>query len=602
MAKASFKPPLQPPTTLYQSSLFCQGTNMYPAMYVPRDYNTSTPNWTWTIGNCGPPSTMQSNLLTIRETKQGEPTIEGLPVCVGESVLNLPSPSPAASLQGQIVKRPNKADKSGGMEMCSSAPLTNVSSTHAKQERRTAELSKDSLKHLQEKKDTLEWIISTRDTSTALSPSLPTYSPESSSCSLETMPRHFVPGENLEESRALVMELFRTLSRQDCESSSDELSSAEGSPVHSRYSSTPLTDGTGTSPKSGTTTSISNIERNPKRSLPGRDGSFQEGDGDEPPRKESRQDKNPSSSEAIASLQGRPQMPCPVQEPQKCQGTNATISQLLRSLEERHRIVICQGCCSKVHVPDDGGKADIVRKRHKSQPCELRCIGTTCSGTPSNGAPYHSRTENCPTWRSLPSESEVVFYLDSHQPRREPARPGLLHRPRGADICDALMRDIEERDKGRVCLESELEAAHERNVQLEERQKKKLDSLENIIETLLERLEENKVKVPNSLQKRLHDECPGVFCEPVAKLISKHSQAPPTPSSTLKDGNADLRHPRLSQPVTAIFQPPLFSSVGSGDGYSQPFDIDFGGDSLTNFNYTDEVFVDSSEQLPDDVA
>nr|RBR01376.1 hypothetical protein FVER53263_04379 [Fusarium verticillioides] len=593
MAKAFFNPPLQPPATWYQPSPFRQGTNMYPAMYVPTDYNghnTSTPNWTWTIGNCGPPSNMQSNLLTIRETKRGEPPIAGFPVCVGESALNLPSQSPAADLQGQMVKRPNKADKSGGEEMCSSTPLTNVSSTHAKQERSTAELSKDSLKHLQEKKDTLGWIISTKDTSTVLSPSLPIYSPESSSCSLETMPRHFVPGESLEESRALVMELFRTLSRQDCESSSDELSPAEGSPNHSRYSSTPLTDGTGTSPKSGTTTSISNFERNLKRSLPERDGSFQEGDGDEPPRKESRPDKNPSSSEAIASLQGRLQMPCPVQQPQKCQGTNATISELLRSLETKHRIVICKDCCTQVNVPEEARKPENARKRHKLETCEPRCIGTTCTGTASDGAPYHRRTENCPTWQSLPSETRWSFIWGLINPGENPPDPdfyngvGYEHnttrrpckqqsRPRGADICDALMRDIEERDKRRVSLEADLEAEKKRNAQLEEKHKKRITSLENIIEALLERLEENNVKVPNSLQKRLQDECPGVFCEPVVQLISKRSQAPPTPSSTLKDGTGEMRHSQLNQPTTAILQPPLFSSAGPEDGYSQPFDF-----------------------------
>ncbi|CVK87817.1 uncharacterized protein FMAN_05339 [Fusarium mangiferae] len=435
------------------------------------------------------------------------------------------------------------------------------------------------------------------------------------------MPRHFAPGESSKESNALVMEFFHTLSRQDCESSSDEHSSVNGSPIQSRYSSTPLTDGSGTdiSPKSGTTTSSSCFERNLKHSLPTTDGSPQDGDEDAPSRKESRQNKDPSGPEAIASLQGRKQMPYPMQRPQKCQGTNATILELLKSLEERHRIFICKDCFTQVQVPKDERKPENVRKRHKSETCEPRCIGTTCSGIPNDGIAHHHRTENCPTWQSLPNETRWSFIWSLINPGENPPDPdfytgvGYAHnttrrpckqqsRARDADICDALMRDIEERDKKRISLETELEAANERNAQLEEKQKKKIGSLENIIETLLEHLEENNVKVPNSLQKRLQEEYPGVFCEPAVQLKSRRSQAPPTPSSMFKDGTGVPRQSQLDQPTTAIVQPPLFSAAGPGGGYSQPFDIDFGGDLFISFDYTDEVLVDSSQQLPGDMA
>lgn len=133
------------------------------------------------------------------------------------------------------------------------------------------------------------------------------------------------------------------------------------------------------------------------------------------------------------------------------------------------------------------------------------------------------------------------------------------------------MRDTEG-DKKRISLEAELEAVNERNAQMKEKQKDKIDTLENIIETLLECLEENRVKVPNSLQKRLQDECPGVFCEPVVQLKSRRSQAPPTPSSMFKDGTGESIQPGLN-PATAMLQPPLFSSAPPGDGYSQSFDI-----------------------------
>lgn len=292
----------------------------------------------------------------------------------------------------------------------------------------------------------------------------------------------------------------------------------------------------------------------------------------------------------MASLQGHLQVPCPVQQPQRRQSTNATTSELLRSLDVKHRIVICKDCCAKVQVPEDKRRPENVRKLHKAEVCEPRCIGTTCSGIPSEEMAHHRRTENYPTCQSLPSETRRSFIWGLINPGENSPDPdfcrgvGFAHnttrrpckqqsRDRGADICDALVRDIEERDKKRISLEVELEAAKERNAQLEEKQKKKIDSLENIIETLLERLEENRVKVPNSLQKRLQEECPGVFCEPVVQLKSRRSQAPPTPSSLFKYGTGEPIRPQLNQPATAMLQPPLFSSAGPEDGYSQPFDI-----------------------------
>ncbi|KAF5614599.1 hypothetical protein F25303_14069 [Fusarium sp. NRRL 25303] len=508
-------------SSVVESGRVYQGTNMYPVMYVPTHYNglgLSTQDWS--SSHHVPTSTMQSDPRSVRETKQGEAAITGFPVYVGESVLNTPSQFLAANLQGQIVNRPNNVDKSGGVRTCSSTLLANVSNIHA---------------------------------------------------TLETMPRHFAPGESLKESKALVMELFHTLSRQDCESSSDELSSVNGRPIQSRYSSTPLTDGSGTdtSPKSGTTTSSSCFERNLKHSLPRTDGSPQEGDEDEPSRKEP----------------GRTR-------------THAVQRQWHLFRVANRCLAPCNNRKSaRVQVPKDERKPENVSKRHKSETCEPRCIGTTCSGIPSDGMAHHRRTENCPTWQSLPNETRWSFIWSLINPEENPPDPdfytgvGYAH--------NTTRRPCKQQSRAR-------EAAKERNAQLEEKQKKKIDNLENIIETLLERLEENNVKVPNSLQKRLQDECPGVFCEPVVQLKSRRSQVPPTPSSMLKDGTGDARQSQLSQPTTAILQPPLFLSAGPRNGYSQPFDIalesDFGGDLFTNFDYTEEVLVDSSQQLPGGVA
>ncbi|KAF5975432.1 hypothetical protein FCOIX_7720 [Fusarium coicis] len=540
---------------------------------------------------------------TPGETKQGIAATTGIQACVGEQALSVSEESAAFKAETQMVARPNAPEILGCAKTCSSSPITEGLPAHTGQPQNTDELSEGNLRSLGEKRDMIEWVASTKDAGPAWLPLPSTPSPRSLSCSSKTTIQGYAIEEslsgirNIDITRDLIKELRQTLSSTDDEWNLDGLSSLEDSPVESTYSSPPLTDGSGTdtSPVSGTSAGASSFEIGSKRSHPTTVGSSQEGDGDEHSRKQSRQEKAPSNSKATTSFQGRIQMPCPVQQPQKCQGTNATISELLRSLEVRHRIVICKDCCTQVNVPEEERKPENVRKRHKSETCEPRCIGTTCSGTPSDEVPHHRRTANCPTWQSLPSETRWSFIWGLINPGENPPDPdfyngvGYEHnttrrpckqqsRSRGADICDALMRDIEERDKRRVSLEADLEAEKERNAQLEEKHKKKIGSLENIIETLLERLEENNVKVPNSLQKRLQEECPGVFCEPVAQLISKRTQAPLTPSSMFKDGTGELGQSQLNQPTTAILQPPLFSSAGPGDGYSQPFDF---GKALT---------------------
>ncbi|KAH7177231.1 hypothetical protein DER46DRAFT_568899 [Fusarium sp. MPI-SDFR-AT-0072] len=313
----------------------------------------------------------------------------------------------AVNSEAQIVTRPDAGDILGCFKTCSSSPLTKTLRTYTGQAQSTDELSEGNLKSLSERRDLIEWVVSTKDARSALPPSLSIPSPRSISCSLKTIPGDFVTGESLTKTRALIMGLFQTLSHYDSESSFDELSLVEEGPVQSTYSSPPPTNesGTNTSPKSGTSASDSGFERGSKRSHPTRAGSSHAGDGDEPSRKESRQEKNPSNPETTTSFQWRIQMPCPVHQPQKCQGTNAPISELLRSLEVRHRVVICKGCCIQFHVPEEERKPENVRKRHKSEACEPRCIDITCSGIPSDEMPHYRRTENCPTWQSLPGET-----------------------------------------------------------------------------------------------------------------------------------------------------------------------------------------------------
>jgi hypothetical protein len=512
VAEGPFFQALHPPTRWHGPSPFYQDKNTHPNMPMTADctgLETDTKHW------------KSSRHDTHGDTKQDKAATTGIRACVGEKALSVPEESAAFNAETQIVARPNSGEILGCAKTGSSSPIAEGLSAHTGQPQNTDELSEGNLRSLGEERDMIEWADSTKDAGPALPPLTSIPSPRSLSCSFKTTIRGYATGEslssirNLDETRDLIRELFQILSHNDDESSLDGLSSVEDSPVESTYSSPPPTDGAGTdtSPVSGTSAGTSSSEVGSKRSHATTVGSSQEGEGDEPSRKQSRQEKAPSNSKATTSFQGRIQMPCPVQQPQKCQGTNATISELLRSLEVRHRIVICKDCCTQVNVPEEERKPENVRKRHKSETCEPRCIGTTCSGTPSDEVPHHRRTANCPTWQSLPSETRWAFIWGLINPGENPPDPdfytgvGFEHnttrrpckqqpRARGADICDALMRDIEERDKRRVSLEAALEAEKERNAQLEEKHKKKIGSLENSIETLLERLEENNVKVP----------------------------------------------------------------------------------------------------------
>ena len=402
----------------------------------------------------------------------------------------------------------------------------------------------------------------------------------SASSSPAVPPQGLATGEAvMTSSKVLILELLEILQDQDQEIDIDKASPADHSTLHSTDSSPPATDGSGPDdyPKSATTSGTIPFGRGIKRPfLPNRRSSESEDD-DEPPRKKPGREQGPFTLDALTPTPNSVQMPCPLLELHGCQGTNTTISELLRCLQNRHRIVICKECCTQLAVPDEEKKPENVFKKHTSGGCEPRCIGRSCSGVTDDTLPHHRRTEKCPSWKALSNEVRWTFIWTLVNPGQDPPAPdfpkgvGFEHsterrpckqqsRARGTEICAALLRDVEAKDRRISALENDLRAANDHNAQLQQRCDEKVSNLENIIETLLERLTDKNVSIPRSLQKRLHSECPKVMSEAPITSTPRHSQTPPTPDSMPKDGDKAVL-PVTPPRMQASFQRPLANSL-----------------------------------------
>lgn len=279
---------------------------------------------------------------------------------------------------------------------------------------------------------------------------------------------------------------------------------------------------------------------------------FDKEDDNESPSKRSNRGPDAFSHTAIPQGSDTVQMPCPLLESSRCHGTNVTISELLRSLQNRHRIAICKDCCTQLSISPQDKKAEHVLKKHASEGCEPRCIARTCQSNTDDDALHHRRTENCPSWKALPISERWTFIWTLVNPGKVPPtsefpvglgfehsteRQQLKRRPRarGLDLCADIFRDVEAQDRKIFTLERDLAESADRNVQLQQRFDEKTVNLENIIETLLENLIDRNMTIPKSLQKRLHRECPRIMNEVELSCTPVLPAKPLTPDSTPKD-------------------------------------------------------------------
>ena len=315
-------------------------------------------------------------------------------------------------------------------------------------------------------------------------------------------------------------------------------------------SSCTQTDGSGSddSPKSATTSHSNSIgARSRAFPLPNRTNpkGYENEEEDQHPHKKPNREQEPWGLDLTPSPTYIGQMSCPMFDQHGCQGTNTTISELMRSLMNRHRIVICKECCTRLPIQDDEKKPADLLQRHALAGCERRCIGNSCGNALGDTASHHRRSEKCPSWATLTKETRWSFIWILVNPQSDPPNPNFLPGPsfehsqerrpikrqvraRGNEICAYIMRDIEAKERRISTLEIDLAAAKNETGQIQQQSKEKVANLENIIENLLERLYDNGIGLPGSLQKRLQTECPEATTGIRAKDVQANVRAPRT--------------------------------------------------------------------------
>ncbi|KAH6878971.1 hypothetical protein BKA58DRAFT_378329 [Alternaria rosae] len=393
----------------------------------------------------------------------------------------------------------------------------------------------------------LEWVDATKDACSFPS-STPSAIPSAgiSDTSSSAAPvQALSPRESpVSSSRSRVLEFWSILQDCDHDYNAYESSQADESiewftdDKHSLRTSTTGSGSNGSLNSSATSNStpIGLFSRNApsinKRSLE------REGDEDEFPNRRPNRGQGVYVPDAYQDSNHPGQMSCPMLESHDCQGTNTTISELMRSLTNRHRIVICKECCTRLPIPDEEKRPVTILQKHASHGCERYCIGISCASSADDSTTLHRRTERCPSWATLTKEARWTFIWRLVNPEANPPEPNFLPGPafehsqmrrpckqqaraRGNEMSAQLMRDKERRIS---TLENDLTTAKTENMQTQQRCNEKIVNLENIIESLLERLHENGIGLPGSLRKRVQNECPEVM----AAILAKESQIVPT--------------------------------------------------------------------------
>jgi hypothetical protein len=390
---------------------------------------------------------------------------------------------------------------------------------------------------------------------------------------------------SVKSTRELVLELWQISQEDDDDDDKDTHNSLH---THDRISnwahdvSSPRTTTAGSrtsnSPKSSTTsTSISSGDVT-KASTSASKRSSERNDEDEGPAKKKPNDNQ--GSFAIEWLQQPPylyQMPCPMLELHDCQGTNTTISELLRSLMNRHRILICKECCARIPIEGEEKRLGNVLQKHATG-CDRRCIGKCCAASSDSSALHHRRTKSCPSWATLTKEARWAFIWTLVNPEMSPPHPNFLPGPafehsqerkpckqqaraRGNEICAHLMRDIEAKERRISKLENDLVTAETHEAQLKQCFDKKTEVLEDIIEDLLERVSENTTSIPGSLQKRLLRECPRLTGSHTFLRLTSHVYGPPP--VPLLPTYAHYQRTHITPTATNMFYPPPFPPPAS---------------------------------------
>ncbi|KAL6711940.1 hypothetical protein ACN47E_002983 [Coniothyrium glycines] len=341
-----------------------------------------------------------------------------------------------------------------------------------------------------------------------------------------------------------------------------------------------MTDGSGTgeSSKGATRSSTSSRNRGNRSSYASKIRPYDGEDGDEPPAKKSGGDQNSCLVDGRPVSPLSPQMPCPLKHSSGCQGTNATISELLRSLQNKHRIVICKDCCCSLRVPDTEKKPENVLQKHVADGCERRCISPNCEKPLDTVcAQPHRRNEKCPSWKALNNQIKWCYLWEminqepapdihfdpdvgyAHSTELKPCTQqsrtkvydtyamsaaeaeNKAEKAKLVDLIKEQNGNLEDKNKEIHSLNQELHAqnielktARDQLEQLQQQHDNKIRNLDNIIESLMEMVLDQKISLSNSFKKRLRDECPKVS----QSLVDLYK--PPSPEYNLGDASSSF--------------------------------------------------------------
>jgi hypothetical protein len=389
-------------------------------------------------------------------------------------------------------------------------------------------------------------------------------------------------------SRALVFELLEILEDKDEEMNMDDASSADLSTLQVTESSPLVANGSGSDESFNRNSMSGNLSAGVgnKRSYPPNDNPSDGEDNGGPPRKKPDREQDPFNLDIPTSKGRCKRIPCTQSD---CLGTDEEMSLLLRSLISHHKIIICPGCCTRLAVKAEE-KPEEVWKLHKAEQCERRCIGRICSGVGDDIVVPHRRTTKCLPWRALDDEEKWTFIYTLANPGQQPPTPeisegvGLRHsskriprqsnkqpsRARGAEIVEALSKRIEEKDRRIVELENGLKAANDRNSQLQQQCDDQHSDQEYLIWTLLERLTDNNMSIPGSIQARLRSHCPGLMSKPeIISMLNLNQVLLPTPSAT--PGTSQQQVAKDSVDMDKDLN---LDSFNNYDGCVNPYDLD----------------------------
>lgn len=256
------------------------------------------------------------------------------------------------------------------------------------------------------------------------------------------------------------------------------------------------------------------------------------------------------------------QLWCP-RRPDGCQGINPTISQLLRCLQNSHRIVICTRCCSLITVDKRERPRDVLA-RHVREYCTLRCINPECASAGITEIP-HEATDGCPDWGhvSVVTRWRFIYFLVNGEfpPETDFERgPGHIHnntrRPARSHIPRRLRVGMSRSAAAEADLRRQLDTANYRiaqltatNNEMEEtlkmtrakemeqysmfhRVSAKITQLRRIVQALVHHHPE----IPPMLQGWIREEIPGKFDDiwgPVSKPDIWGPVSKPSSTSTV---------------------------------------------------------------------